>query len=83
MIALQAAEPEYRDREEDSWWLALLDIIPSTMKILTDYAFVYDIPHHIVWQAICEDTCSKAEIASMRKRFQDDAVLANDNQRIS
>lgn len=82
-IALQAAEPEYRDREEDSWWLALLDIIPSTMNIIIDYAFAHKIPHHIVWQAICEDTCSKAEIADKRKRFQDDAELANDNKRIS
>ena len=83
MIALQAAEPEYRNREEDSWWLALLDVIPSTMNIIIDYAFSHNIPHHIMWQAVCEDTCSRAEIADKRKRFQDDASLANDNSRIS
>ena len=79
VIALQATEPEYRDRNEDSWWLALLDIIPATMNILTDYAFAHKIPNHIMWQAVCEDACSKAEMTSirMRKREDSDPWLAN------
>ena len=79
VLALQATEPEYRDKTEDSWWLALLDIIPPTMNILTDYAFAHKIPNHIMWQAVCEDACSKAEMTSirMRKREDSDPWLAN------
>ena len=79
VLALQATEPEYRDRNEDSWWLALCDIIPATMNILTDYAFAHKIPNHIMWQAVCEDACSKAEMTSirMRKREDSDPWLAN------